>query len=525
MGVGLPEGLAPQRAGKQQCGSRPQECGGADPHCARQRGVASAGPLGIEGGAECVSFEMQLSLSPATPSWPSRRAAGGESTADANVDELLEALSTKLLAAAYSVGGADVPRLARRLDRNRSGSIELDDWARAVRRYLGAGFHQASEAETLAMFEAVDTDGDGLITEEELAEFLGERVDGVPTQAASGTEDVEATVQLESQVAALAAQLQTTRRKSEELGHRLAVQVSQGSSPRDGSNSPAVAERRRKLAKRSQLIQLRRQRIEFAERQLHEQVRAELAHSKSDSPVRKQVHSAFPEDADQYRPAVSSPRVVTYADKPVSTAATPERSERAAREVTATSATTNSNTTSPSLKTRADEPLSRFEQFDLDGDGMLNKAELQKMCSFLHYDVDASYLDGVMQSFGSQSGLGITKDEFEAVWKFFGGDVEEGVPEESVPREALVGSTDDPLLKRFQAYDLNKSGSLSLFEVQQLLKDIGHQLDIVKPAIFKSGLPVQQMHSYVNSIFGDFDEDANGSIGFMEFRKLWEHLG
>ena len=169
--------------------------------------------------------------------------------------------------------------------------------------------------------------------------------------------------------------------------------------------------------------------------------------------------------------------------------------------------------------------MSRFEQFDLDGDGMLNKAELQKMCSFLHYDVDASYLDGVMQSFGSQSGLGITKDEFEAVWNFFGGDVEEGVPEESVPREALVGSTDDPLLKRFQAYDLNKSGSLSLFEVQQLLKDIGHQLDIVKPAIFKSGLPVQQMHSYVNSIFGDFDEDANGSIGFMEFRKLWEHLG
>ena len=75
------------------------------------------------------------------------------------VDELLEVLSTKLLAAAYSVGGPDVARLARRMDRNRSGSIELDDWSRAVRRYLGAGSHQASEAETLAMFEAVGTDG------------------------------------------------------------------------------------------------------------------------------------------------------------------------------------------------------------------------------------------------------------------------------------------------------------------------------------------------------------------------------
>jgi Ca2+-binding EF-hand superfamily protein len=61
--------------------------------------------------------------------------------------------------------------------------------------------------------------------------------------------------------------------------------------------------------------------------------------------------------------------------------------------------------------------------------------------------------------------------------------------------------------------------------VQQLLKDLGHQLESVKPAIFESGLPVQQIHSYVNSIFGDFDEDGNGSIGFMEFKRLWEHLG
>eukprot|EP01043_Picozoa_sp_COSAG02_P061391 COSAG02_NODE_8243_length_2644_cov_9.099018_2_plen_444_part_00 len=442
-----------------------------------------------------------------------------------DVDELLEVLSTKLLAAAYSVGGPDVARLARRMDRNRSGSIELDDWSRAVRRYLGAGSHQASEAETLAMFEAVDTDGDGLISDEELAEFLGERVDDVPTQAANGTEDVEATQQLEAQVAALAAQLQTTRQKSEELGHTLAIKVSQVSSPRDASDSPAVADRRRKLAKRSQLMQLRRQRIAFAERQLHDQVRGELAHNKSNSPVRKQAFSAFPEDADRKRPAVSSPRVVSYADKPVSAIATPEVSERAVQEVTATSATTGDTASLPSSKLRADEPLSRFEQFDLDGDGVLNKTELQRMCSFLEYEVDASYLDGVVQSFGSTGGLGIAEDEFDAVWNFFGGDVEEGVPEESVPKEATGASTDDPLFKRFQAYDLNKSGALSLFEVQQLLKDLGHQLESVKPAIFESGLPVQQIHSYVNSIFGDFDEDGNGSIGFMEFKRLWEHLG
>ena len=452
---------------------------------------------------------MQLSLSPATPSRLGR--ARGAAATEVDVGELLEVLATKLLAAAYSVGGPDVARLARRLDRNRSGSIELDDWSLAVRRYLGAGYHQASEAETLAMFKSVDTDGDGLISEDELAEFLGERVDG-PTHAANGAEDVEATLQLEGHVAALAAQLQTTRQKSEQLGHALAAKVSQGSSPRDGSSSPAVADRRRKLAKRSQLLQLRRQRIQFAERQLHEQVRGELSRTASNSPVRENLSAAVSEDAGRYRPAVSSPRVVTYAGKPVSTIATPERAESTARNAAAAPASTSDAVED------GESAKSRFEHFDLDGDGVLNKTELQKMCAFLNYDVDGSYLDGVVQSFGSQSRLGITTDEFEAVWAFFGGGVGEGEAEEKV-------SEDDPLFDRFKAYDLNKSGALSLFEVQQLLKDLGHRLKSVRPAIFESGLPVQQIHSYVNSIFGEFDKDGNGAIGFTEFKQLWEHLG
>jgi hypothetical protein len=66
---------------------------------------------------------------------------------------------------------------------------------------------------------------------------------------------------------------------------------------------------------------------------------------------------------------------------------------------------------------------------------------------------------------------------------------------------------------------------LSLFEVQQLLKDLGHQVETVKPAIFESGLPVHKIHTYVNSIFADFDKDGSGSIGFTEFKQLWEHLG
>ena len=418
---------------------------------------------------------MPLSLSPAAPGRLGA-AQGGAGREDQGRDEgcaeLLEALATKLRSAAYSVGGPDIGRLHRRLDRNRSGSVELDDWSRCVRRHLGA---EASEAETEAMFAAVDTDGDGLIDEDELAIFLGDDRDLNAPGSADTEQDAEAARQLEEHIAALTAQLEKTRSDSGHLGRTLAAKVAQGSSPspRGGTSSSAVADRRRKLAKQNQLLQLRRQRMQFAERQLHEQVRNEQTRSGPSSPTRARADS--PEESSGFRPAVSSPRVVSYADQP---ALDPEPTASAAPEWTRAPAPAAAGTLTlavaePPQAAAAPPtapPKTTFARYDLNGDGVLSKDELAKMCVSLSYSVDAAYLDGVMQTFGNAGH--ITEAGFDGVWDFFGGDDDDS----RSPADVLPDATSDPLARKFQAYDLNRSGSLSLFEVQKLLADLGHEV-------------------------------------------------
>lgn len=101
-----------------------------------------------------------------------------------DLDGLLERLRTKLRAQAYSAGGVDVPTLFRRLDQDKSGYIEYDEFAVAARRHIGntatdeAGFEE--------MFDIVDLDADGLISRRELRTFIRDGARQVPEVQTQG---------------------------------------------------------------------------------------------------------------------------------------------------------------------------------------------------------------------------------------------------------------------------------------------------------------------------------------------------
>ena len=443
---------------------------------------------------------------------------------DDGVEDLLALLAERLGAS----GG--VPGLFRRLDRNRSGFLEEDEFAECVLRHVGG----ATPVRAIqAMFDRLDTNGDGGISESELAAFMREaEPDADPSAEEAATE------RLEEHVAALSAQLETTRRESDRLGRALAAQVAKGSSPspRKGSDSPVVAERRRQLAKQHQLLQLRRQRMQFAERQLQEQVLNEQLRTAGSASPRSAPaldDAPSPEEAAGFRPAVSSsPRVVTPADQPSrslaaaegavlqpDTAVAPPPTDAPPPRKAAPRARVAEETPAVAAEPGAAEAARLFAQYDLNGDGVLDKAEVAGMVASLDYEADAAYLDSVMTTFGNAAGV-IEQADFDGVWEFFGGG-----ESYSAPVTVPAGRPEDAaLLENFRTYDLNSSGALSLSEVQRMMQDLGYQADSVKPAIFASSLPEQQIVHYVNSVFSDFDQDGSGSITFEEFRKLWEHL-
>ena len=67
-----------------------------------------------------------------------------------------------------------------------------------------------------------------------------------------------------------------------------------------------------------------------------------------------------------------------------------------------------------------------FSACDVDGDGVLNEAEVAGLVSALGYDADAGYLGGVLNIFGkfdTDSNGFIELREFGALWKHLQGPV------------------------------------------------------------------------------------------------------
>lgn len=69
----------------------------------------------------------------------------------------------------------------------------------------------------------------------------------------------------------------------------------------------------------------------------------------------------------------------------------------------------------------------------------------------------------------------------------------------------------DPMRARFDRYDTDGSGDLGKGEVQRIVRDVGFNVD----------------GDYVNGaleMFGKFDGDGDGTLGFEEFCELWDFL-
>ena len=62
--------------------------------------------------------------------------------------------------------------------------------------------------------------------------------------------------------------------------------------------------------------------------------------------------------------------------------------------------------------------------------------------------------------------------------------------------------------ERFKQYDVDRSGRLSHPEVRQICADLDYEVD----------------DDYVDGVMADFT-NRKGWIGFIEFKKLWDHLG
>jgi Ca2+-binding EF-hand superfamily protein len=176
-----------------------------------------------------------------------------------------------------------------------------------------------------------------------------------------------------------------------------------------------------------------------------------------------------------------------------------------------------------------------FERYDTNGDGVLDQNEVAVMIDDIGYQVDDSYVGGVMDIFGrfdqDQNGT-IDLGEFPRLWEHLGGEalapeaspppapapapapVPAPAPAPATPSARGAGGRRLPRTARqvFERYDTNGDGVLDQNEVSAMIDDIGYQVD----------------DSYVGrvmDIFGRFDQDRNGTIDADEFVQLWKHLG
>ena len=92
--------------------------------------------------------------------------------------EAVSGLVSKLRSAAYTAHGMDLEKLFRRIDRDRSGTVEFEEFRNAVRKEARVSVEDVSDEDLLDLFEAADGDGNGALDVEEFVEFLGKDSSG-----------------------------------------------------------------------------------------------------------------------------------------------------------------------------------------------------------------------------------------------------------------------------------------------------------------------------------------------------------
>ena len=150
------------------------------------------------------------------------------------------------------------------------------------------------------------------------------------------------------------------------------------------------------------------------------------------------------------------------------------------------------------VETISDEVENVFAASDVDKDGSLSRAEVEKLLQGMGYKVDEAYLDQVMGKFDLDGSGGLEAKEFDGLLAFI------KVPTGSKKTALEVANTESAAAARFALLDLNKSNTLEKPEVVAMLQSMGYAVD----------------DAYVDQVMAQFDRDGSGSVERAEFDEV-----
>ena len=139
-----------------------------------------------------------------------------------------------------------------------------------------------------------------------------------------------------------------------------------------------------------------------------------------------------------------------------------------------------------------DEVQEKFDKYDSNSDGLVDKVELESMLLDLGFGVDEGYLTRTMQNFArydTDGSEGLEVNEFAELWEYLGGD----------------------LVETFRDCDTANAQMLSFPQVENLAVKMGKELSVE----FSQRLQEQ---------FDLVDENKTGQVEFPEFKELHHWL-
>ncbi|ACO63987.1 predicted protein, partial [Micromonas commoda] len=137
-----------------------------------------------------------------------------------------------------------------------------------------------------------------------------------------------------------------------------------------------------------------------------------------------------------------------------------------------------------------------FDAFDADGSGELEVDELREVMAHLGLELTKGefdhYVAALMQDYDVDNSGSLDFWEFE---KFY---------EQCLASDDLRAAVH----AAFKKFDTDKSGSLEIPELYNVLKEIGVDLDR------------DTFDEYADALMEDYDEDDSGTLDFREFHKF-----
>ncbi|KAG8382707.1 hypothetical protein BUALT_Bualt05G0105400 [Buddleja alternifolia] len=149
----------------------------------------------------------------------------------------------------------------------------------------------------------------------------------------------------------------------------------------------------------------------------------------------------------------------------------------------------NSRSTSLNSRARIEEELEQvFKKFDVNGDGKISAAELGSIMGSLGHPATEEELDIMIREVDSDGDGFIDLQEFVEL------------NTKDIDHDEVLANLKDA----FQVFDIDKNGSISAEELQDVLKSLGEECTLAECRKMISGV----------------DADGNGMISFDEFKVM-----